>query len=61
MKSPPAKKPAAKPPPDDPEQSARFIDAARETCVDADGSEFKKAFNTIVPAKKKAVNPKDRS
>jgi len=43
------------PPPDDPEQSKRFIDMARE--VDADESEkgreaFERAFKKIAPATK---------
>jgi hypothetical protein len=39
-----------KPPPDDPEQSARFVETAKE--VEADGNAFVRAFKKIVPTKK---------
>jgi len=42
-----------KPPPDDPEQSKRFIDMAREIGADATKEEFERVF-------KKVVAPKDR-
>lgn len=40
-----------KPKPDDPEQSKRFIDAARGAGVDETGKEFERAFKKIVPPK----------
>jgi hypothetical protein len=39
--------------PDDPAQSQRFIDAAKDAGVDETGDAFEKAFNKIVPEKKK--------
>jgi hypothetical protein len=49
-----------KPPPDDPEQSKRFIDLARE--VEAEGSkeEFERAFKKVAkvrPKKDKDASP----
>ena len=37
--------------PDDEEQSARFIEAAREHGVDETGEEFERVFKKIVPQK----------
>lgn len=51
-----ARKP--KPEPDDPEQSKRFIDTAKEVEADSTKEGFEKAFNKVVPP----TNPKsDRS
>jgi hypothetical protein len=41
-----------KPKPDDPKQSARFIDAAKQAGVDESGEGFEKAFKKIVPEKR---------
>jgi hypothetical protein len=41
-----------KPPPDDPEQSKRFAEIAREIGADATPDEFERAFKRIVPAKR---------
>jgi hypothetical protein len=41
-----------KPPPDDPEQSARFVEAAAVVEADKNLSAFTRAFRTIVPRKK---------
>jgi hypothetical protein len=38
----------SKPPPDDPEQSKRFIDMAREIGADASAKEFERAFEKII-------------
>jgi hypothetical protein len=40
-----------KPPPDDPEQSKRFIDMAREVGAGATREAFERAFNTVVRPK----------
>ena len=37
-----------KPPPDDPEQSKRFIDMAREIGADATKGEFERAFKKVL-------------
>ena len=37
---------------DDPEQSERFIEAAREHGADKSDKEFKRLFKKVVPAKK---------
>lgn len=37
-----------KPPPDDPEQSKRFINAARDLGTDETGEAFERAFRTII-------------
>jgi hypothetical protein len=42
-----------KPKPDNPEQSARFIEAAKSAQVDETGAEFEWAFKKIVPEKKR--------
>jgi hypothetical protein len=39
------------PKPDDPEQSKRFIEAARQTEVDETGEAFRQVFEKIVPPK----------
>jgi hypothetical protein len=39
--------------PDDPEQSKRFIDAAKKAGVDESGDAFDKAFKKIVPERRK--------
>ncbi len=41
------RKPARKP--DDPEQSKRFIEKAREIEVDESGEAFERAFKKIIP------------
>jgi len=46
-----AKKPD--PPPDNPEQSARFEQAAIEAQADASGKAFARAFKKVVPTKKR--------
>jgi hypothetical protein len=49
-KAEPAKQSAPKP--DDPEQSKRFIDAARKIEADESGEAFRRAFEKIVPPKR---------
>ena len=44
-----AKKP--KPPPDDPEQSARFVETAKEVEADKSGAAFGRAFKKVLPKK----------
>jgi hypothetical protein len=39
------------PPPDDPEQSKRFIDTAREIETDESPEAFERAFKKVVPPK----------
>jgi hypothetical protein len=39
--------------PDDPEQSKRFVEAAREIEADETGEAFRRAFEKIVPRKRK--------
>lgn len=39
------------PPPDDPEQSKRFIDTARQVEADEDPEAFEKAFREVVKPK----------
>ena len=46
---PPPKR--ANPKPDDPEQSKRFVEAAREIEADESGEAFRRAFEKIVPPK----------
>jgi hypothetical protein len=48
----PLAKPAA-PKPDDPEQSKRFVEAAREIGADETGEAFRRAFEKIVPRRPK--------
>jgi hypothetical protein len=38
--------------PDDPEQSKRFVETAREIEADETGEAFRRAFEEIVPAKR---------
>lgn len=45
------KKPNPKPPPDDPEESARFIEAAKSLDVDKDRAAFGRAFKRVIPRK----------
>ena len=45
-----------KPKPDDPAQSARFIEAAKRAEVDPSGEAFDKAFKRIVPEKRKGAS-----
>jgi hypothetical protein len=47
-----ATKPKPKPPPDDPEQSARFVEAAKALGADSTGA-FSAAFKIVVPKKKR--------
>ncbi len=49
------RKPAPKRPnlkPDDPAQSKRFVETAREIGADESGEEFRRAFEKIVPSKR---------
>jgi hypothetical protein len=39
------------PEPDDPEQSKRFVEAARQIEADESGEAFRRAFEKIVPPK----------
>jgi hypothetical protein len=41
-----------KPKPDDPEQSKRFVETAREIEADETGEAFERALRKIVPSKK---------
>jgi hypothetical protein len=43
-----------KPPPDDPEQSKRFIETAEEVGADTDEEALERAFKKIVPKKRNA-------
>ena len=45
-------KPPPVPKPDDPEQSKRFVETAREIGTDETGEAFRRAFEKIVPRKK---------
>jgi hypothetical protein len=47
-----AAKPKPKPPPDDPEQSARFVETAKALGAETGGEAFARAFNKAVPKKK---------
>lgn len=38
---------------DDPEQGARFVEAARQAGADESGKKFEKVFKKIVPKKKR--------
>jgi hypothetical protein len=51
-KAEPAKQPAPKP--DDPEQSKRFIEAARQIEADETGEAFDRAFRKIVPRSRRS-------
>jgi hypothetical protein len=41
-----------KPPPDDPEQSKRFIETAREIGTDESGERFERSLEKILPVKR---------
>ena len=43
--------PTAAPKPDDPEQSKRFVETARELEADETGEAFQRAFEKIVPTR----------
>jgi hypothetical protein len=47
-------------PPDDPEQSKRFIDMAREIGADATKDEFEKAFGKVARSKRPPAKPSAR-
>jgi hypothetical protein len=49
-----------KSPPDDPEQSKRFIDMARELGADATKEEFERAFKKVARPKKTQRGEKTR-
>jgi len=46
------------PPPDDPEQSKRFIDMAREVRAVGSKEEFERMFKKVANAKPEKVKPK---
>lgn len=48
------------PKPDDPEESRRFIDTAREVEASEDPKDFERAFEKIMPARKAAVRTRLR-
>lgn len=54
------RRPDAKPPPvpkpDDPEQSRRFVETAREIGADESGEAFRRALRKIVPPKPNPSN-----
>jgi hypothetical protein len=50
-----------KPEPDDAEQSARFIETARELEADKNAEQFEKAFDTILPQSPKKPEQQDKS
>jgi hypothetical protein len=50
-----------KPPPDDPEQSARFVETAKVIEADKSRSAFTRAFRAIVPPKKRAKAKRQRA
>jgi len=54
----PARKP--KPPPDDPEQSKRFIDRAREVGAEQASPNFERVFRKVAQQAKRPT-PKDKS
>jgi hypothetical protein len=47
-----------KPPPDDPEQSKRFIKAARELGTDETGKAFERAFKKVIRTPRKDAKAK---
>lgn len=51
-----------KPPPDDPEQSARFVETAKAVEAEKGGAAFAQAFKKIIPKKTrpKSQKPKKR-
>ena len=51
-KEKPEAKPLQPPKPDDPEQSKRFVETAREIEADESGEAFRRAFEKIVPSKR---------
>jgi hypothetical protein len=55
MKAKTPRRPASKMPrkPDDPEQFERFVETARKLGVDESGEAFERAFEKIVPPRKK--------
>jgi hypothetical protein len=50
-----------KPPPDDPEESARFLEAARAIQADESGTTFARIFKKLVPARKRVRGSKGKS
>ena len=48
-----------KPPPDDPEQSKRFIDLAREVGADGSKDDFERAFKKVASSKKPTPKQRD--
>jgi hypothetical protein len=46
-----------KPKPDDPAQSKRFIDIAREVEADGDAKEFERAFKKVAKSPKVKTSP----
>lgn len=48
---PSKKNPKPNPKPDDPEQSKRFVETAREIEADESGEAFRRALDKIVPQK----------
>jgi hypothetical protein len=48
------------PPPDDPEQSKRFIDTAREIGADESEEGFDRVFKKIVPPKQSPATRRDQ-
>lgn len=53
QKPKPRAAPTAPPKPDDPEQSKRFVETARELEADETGEAFRRAFEKIVPSRQK--------
>jgi hypothetical protein len=51
-----AKKHKPKPPPDDPEQSARFVETAKAAGATS-GGEFARVFKKIIPKKQAKSKP----
>jgi hypothetical protein len=49
-----------KPPPDDPEQSKRFIDMAREVGAEEPSPDFERVFRKVAEQPKKPPKPKSR-
>jgi hypothetical protein len=49
-----------KPPPDDPKQSARFVETAKKLDVESGGKAFARVFKKIVPKKIMAVRGRKR-
>jgi hypothetical protein len=57
-RKPDAKRPPLKP--DDPAQSRRFVETAREIDADESGEAFRRAFEKIVPPKRKTRTRRPR-